>query len=181
MKYFIFILLIGISCADEMDFDKIFNSSEVSQKTFTVDNKVFKDNKNKNDTAFVESSNEDKKAVSKFLSNTFKGGGQIDENGQLRYVMVRLNFTCGLFGSCSPKNLKIWGGPGRFNPNFNGASTGSIQKGYNNTLAGWYQWTGEYGSDGRACSGSLYLSGTKQNYRISIYSDGCRDASSGEH
>lgn len=104
--------------------------------------------------------------------------GSYSSSGEIKFVLVHFDVMCGLLGSCLPKNLKIWGGPGRFEGG-KGSSYGAIHKGYNNALAGQYKWVGEYGNDGRTCAGSFYLSGTKRNYAIRVF-DNCRDSSSGE-
>lgn len=96
-------------------------------------------------------------------SSPVKSGAGLD------YVMVNFESVCGLIG-CTDKNLRIFGGPGDFEPNHNGAASGSIYKGYNGKLAGKYNWSAQF--DNNFCSGSFYLSGKKRNISLSIHK-GC--------
>lgn len=108
------------------------------------------------------------------------GSGSSAGGGQVAYVMVQFDVTCGVLTACSASDLKVWGGPGHFEPTYSGASSGGIQKGYNGALAGTYQWSGRI-SKRRACSGSFYISGTRSTYFLNVYYNGCRDAGSREY
>jgi hypothetical protein len=90
-------------------------------------------------------------------------------NSNLDYVMVNFESVCG-FRGCTDKNLRISGGPGDFNPNYNGATSGAIHKSYNGKLAGHYSWSAQVGNN--FCSGTFYLSGKKRNISLSIHK-GC--------
>lgn len=103
-------------------------------------------------------------------------------NRQLDFVSVNFNVTCGFY-PCFGQNLNISsaGGSGHFVPSYSGAHDGAIYKGYKGRIAGRYNWHAEIkdGNKVHGCSGSFYISGTKRNYRISVYKD-CRDAGSSE-
>jgi hypothetical protein len=92
------------------------------------------------------------------------------------YVMVNFESVCGLI-ACQDKKLTMSGGPGDFTPGYSGASSGTIHKGYNG-LAGNYRWSAKV--DNKICSGSVYVSGRKENLFISVY-DNCSDAGTREY
>ena len=92
------------------------------------------------------------------------------------YVQVEAECIAG-FSPCIEKDLHISGTPGRFEPSYNHAYTGTIYKGYNGGITGRYSYSVTF--DNRICSGSFYLSGRKKNYSIKLGRD-CHDNGSGE-
>ena len=83
------------------------------------------------------------------------------------FISVNFEGVCGIAG-CLASNLKVRGGPGDFSASYNGAASGSIQKGYNG-LAGGYQWSATL-DDKYHCSGTFRASGEKMNITIYAYS-----------
>jgi len=102
-------------------------------------------------------------------SSSSGGGGSPD------WVMV--TSQCTGF-SCTIDELSISGGPGIIPTGSTKSGSISIHKGYNGALAGRYQYSVK--ANGRWCSGSFNVSGTKSTYAIRVFSD-CRDAGSGEY
>jgi hypothetical protein len=115
------------------------------------------------------------------ISNTIsemkaKRAKSYSSSSSIEYVMVQAECINGLI-PCIEKNLKITGSPGRFEPSYGGANSGTIYKGYNNKIAGRYSFTVTF--DKSLCSGSFYLSGTKKNYSINLSKE-CSDNGSRE-
>jgi hypothetical protein len=94
---------------------------------------------------------------------------EIDNGRPIDFVSVQSESICML---CLAENLQISGNPGRFDPSYNKASSGTIYKGWNGQLAGNYSWSGRfgYGDNKEYCAGSFYLSGKKRNVKINVYS-----------
>jgi len=117
-------------------------------------------------------------------SYSYSSSSSSSSSSTLDFVMVEFDVTCGLLNSCIEQNLNITGtgGTGNFSSSYNGAYTGSINKGYDGKLAGRYNWSAEIKSFDKiySCSGSFYISGTKRNYSIRVY-DNCSDAGSSEY
>lgn len=92
------------------------------------------------------------------------------------YIQVRAECINGLI-PCIEKDLHISGSPGRFEPSFNHAPSGTIHKGYNGEISGKYSFSVNF--DDNICSGSFYISGSKKNYSINLGKD-CHDNGSRE-
>ena len=89
------------------------------------------------------------------------------------YVLV--NVECVGF-LCAAKDLDISGKPGRYEKG--SSSSGGIHTGYENGLAGRYNYS--VNIDGRLCTGSFTLSGQRPNVSLRFYRD-CKDGGSHEY
>ena len=108
--------------------------------------------------------------ISKKLESALSGGSSDN------FVLVKVECVSAL---CSASNLKISGGLGQFESDYNGSSSGGIHKGYRGVLAGRYNWSAKVGDS--YCSGNFNLSGTESAYTLNIFPDGCKDGGSGEY
>ncbi len=97
-------------------------------------------------------------------------------SSSIDFVQVEAECINGVI-PCIEKNLQVTGGPGRFESNFNQASSGTIHKGYQGNIAGTYSFSVQF--DENICTGNFYISGHKEHYRIALGKD-CHNNGSGE-
>ena len=165
---FLFLLLsFKVLWADEYDFDSMFeaNKNRKTQKKTSIEVKTYLKNSTKNKLDMMKKERVRKEKLKRETTPFV-----------LKFVLVSVECISG--GTCFTSNLKISGGAGNFEPGYNGANQGGIHRGYDNALAGQYNWKAKV--DNTYCSGRFNLSGTKQTYSIRVYPD-CRDAGSSEY
>lgn len=154
---------------------------QLSAKKQAEVSKILKKLDNYQSTASIAKLNDNWEASERtssytYSSTTTSGSSSSSSSSPQSYVMVDFESVCGLI-ACKDKNLSLTGGPGDFVPGYSGATSGSIQKGYNG-LAGTYKWSAQV--DKKVCSGSVYISGLKPNLYIRVY-DHCGDAGTREN